>query len=219
MSTAALVLAAGGARRYRAAGGGEVHKLLAPLGRSAVVTLSVTAAAGASLDETIVVWGAVDLSGHVPDGVCLVHNERWSEGQATSLAAGLDRCRSAGHDAVVVGLGDTPLVPASAWSVVAACQAAVAIAEFSGRRHPPLRLARPEWDKIDRTGDAGARSLWGSHPDLVTVPCDGIAGDVDTPADLRRLSEYMRRTAGARMSCEQEPPPSSSVFGNCCRSK
>lgn len=197
MTTAALVLAAGGASRYRAAGGGDTHKLLAQLDGKAVVTLSVMAAVEASLDETIVVWGAIDLSDHLPASVCAVHNERWFEGQATSLAAGLDRCRRAGHDAVVVGLGDTPLIPASAWVAVAACPSAVAIAEFAGRRHPPLRLARSEWDRIDRHGDVGARALWSSRPDLVTVPCDGIPGDVDTPADLWRLSQA---TMGAKSS-------------------
>ena len=113
MTTAAVLLAAGGGSRFRASGG-RTHKLLAPyLGRT-VVEWSIEAAAAAHLDAMYVVRGATDVP--LPplggDGVQFVRNDRWGEGLATSLQAGVARARRDGHAAVVVGLGDQPLVQA-----------------------------------------------------------------------------------------------------------
>ena len=180
MTTAALVLAAGGGTRF--AGGG--HKLLAPFRGRPLVAWALEAAS--VLDELIVVTGAVALD--LPAGAREVRNERWVEGQATSLAAGLDA--AAGHEAVVVGLGDQPLVPAEAWRRVAAATATpIAVATYGGVRRNPVRLAAEVWGLVPREGDEGARSLLRGRPDLVTeVACPGDPADVDTQEDLTTWS-------------------------------
>jgi CTP:molybdopterin cytidylyltransferase MocA len=51
------------------------------------------------------------------------------------------------------------------------------------------------------TGDVGARPYLRAHPDLVTaVECGDIGrpDDIDTPADLARVSDVLAATAGAR---------------------
>src|SRR5215210_7015637 len=127
--TAAVVLAAGGGSRFR---GGP--KLLAPFRGRPLVATAVASALEAGLDETVVVVGEGRLTAVLPPGVTVVENPRWREGIATSLAASLRHAEGAGHEAVVVGLGDQPLVPAAAWAAVAASPAAVAVATYSGRR-------------------------------------------------------------------------------------
>jgi CTP:molybdopterin cytidylyltransferase MocA len=141
--------------------------------------------AAAVLDELIVVTGAVDVP--LPEGAREVRNPRWAEGQATSLAAGL--AAAAGHEAVVVGLGDQPLIPAEAWRLVAESDSPVAVATYGGVRRNPVRLAASVWPLLPTEGDEGARSLVRSRPDLVVpVACPGDPVDVDTQEDLATWS-------------------------------
>ena len=191
MSTAAIVLAAGGGSRFRASGG-DVHKLLAAyLGRT-VVEWSIEAAASAQLDATYVVRGATDLPlpPLVADKVRFVRNDRWREGIATSLQAGVTQARRDGHVAVVVGLGDQPLIRSDAWRLVArATTSPVAVATYRGERGNPVRLSSMVWPLLPRGGDEGARVVMRRRPDLVVeVPCPGRAADIDTVDDLREWS-------------------------------
>lgn len=180
MTTAAIVLAAGGGRRF----GGDGHKLLAPFRGRPVIEWVLEAAD--VLDELIVVTGAVDLP--LPPGAREVRNERWADGQATSLAAGI--AAATDHEAVVVGLGDQPLVPAEAWRLVAAATATpIAVATYGGVRRNPVRFAAEVWPLLPTEGDEGARSLLRSRADLVTeVACPGEPADMDTQEDLATWS-------------------------------
>jgi CTP:molybdopterin cytidylyltransferase MocA len=190
MTTAAVVLAAGAGSRYSASGG-LGHKLLADLAGRPVLDHVLEAALGAGVDEVIIVSGALDLTAHVPAGVTLVHNPRWTEGIATSLQVAVRRARLRGHDAIVVGLGDQPAIPADAWRAVAAApsEPPVAVATYDGVRGNPVRLAEAAWPLLPETGDVGARALMRERPELVReVPCSGQAWDVDTVEDLERWS-------------------------------
>ena len=183
--TAALVLAAGGGRRFE----GEGHKLLAPFRGRTVVAHAVAAAVGAGLDEVIVVVGAADVRAELPDGVRVVENPGWADGQAGSLQVGIAAADAAGHDAVVVGLADQPLVEAGAWSAVAASRSPIAVATYGGERRNPVRLAREVWPLLPTAGDEGARVVMRLRPELVeAVPCPGVPVDIDTQEDLDRWS-------------------------------
>ena len=187
MTLAAVVLAAGGGTRFR--GHEHGHKLLAPFRGRPLVAWAVEHAVAAGLDETIVVVGAVSLDGVLPAGITIVVNERWREGQATSLATAVRTAGDHGHDAVVVGLGDQPLVPAEAWAAVAATGGPIAVATYDGHRRNPVRLDRSVWPLLATSGDEGARSLMRQRPDLVQeVACNGDPVDVDTLEDLDRWS-------------------------------
>jgi CTP:molybdopterin cytidylyltransferase MocA len=158
------------------------------------VTWAVEAAVEAQLDATLVVTGAVSLDGVVRAGVDVVHNPDWAEGQATTLAVAIEWAGRLGLDAVVVGLGDQPLVRPEAWVAVARAidvggSRPIVAASYDGRRGNPVRLDRVVWPLLPRTGDEGARVVMRERPDLVAeVPCAGEGADIDTREDLDRWS-------------------------------
>ncbi len=187
---AGILLAAGGGSRFHAPG----HKLLAELRGRPVVAHAVENMAASHLPSFAVVTGSVDLAGVLPPGVTVLHNASWADGQATSLATAVRWAAGAGLEAIIVGLGDQPGVPPSAWDAVAACSATpIAVATYGGRRGHPVRLHRSVWERLPVTGDRGARDLLAGSPELVTeVACDGDPGDVDTVEDLARCADAAR---------------------------
>jgi molybdenum cofactor cytidylyltransferase len=183
VTVAAVVLAAGGGTRFT----GTEHKLLTDFRGRPLVSWALSAAAGAGLDEVAIIVGAVDLGVAVPERVRVIENPDWATGQASSLQAAVSWALDRQHQAVVVGLGDQPLVPTSAWSAVAASSSPVAVATFDGQRRPPVRLDRSVWSLLPTVGDEGARVLMKNRPDLVReVVCDGQPADIDSEEDLTR---------------------------------
>jgi CTP:molybdopterin cytidylyltransferase MocA len=190
--TVAVVLAAGQGSRFA----GSAHKLLSAFRGRPVVTWAVEAAVASGIGPVVVVEGAVGLrdalvDAGLADQVDLVANPGWAAGQATSLGRGIDAATAADADAVVVGLGDQPMIEAEAWRRVAGAVGAapIAVATYDGQRRNPVRFAREVWDQLPTEGDEGARVLIRGRPDLVMeVPCPGRPVDIDTLEDLRRWS-------------------------------
>ncbi len=184
-SVAAVILAAGFGSRYE----GETHKLLAPFRGKPVVQWALEAALNAGFDDVYVVTGAVDITDAVPEGVTIVENHNFADGQATSLRAACAVAANDGHTAIVVGLGDMPLVTTQAWRTVREADGALVTATFSGKRFPPVKVTEELWSLLPLSGDEGARSLMRLRPDVVTeVACEGESIDIDTRGDLSRWS-------------------------------
>jgi CTP:molybdopterin cytidylyltransferase MocA len=154
-------------------------------------------------DPILVVTGAVPLE---LDGTLTVDNPQWRTGMGSSLRAALQALTGAGAGAgaradrdvgaVVVALADQPLVGAEAVArLIAAYRdgAGVAVAAYDGQPRNPVLLAREHWPEViaTATGDQGARTFLRAHPALVTLVECGDTGrpdDIDTPADLARIS-------------------------------
>lgn len=187
---AALVLAAGAARRMRGA-----DKLLEDVAGEPVLARVARAAAASHADETVVVLppGATARRDAVAGlGVTVVEAPDWAEGMAASLRAGLAAVQ-ARADAVVVVLADMPEVDARAIDRLIAAfdpeegrEICRAVSADGVPGHPVLFGRRFFETLAALSGDRGAREVIRDAGEFVTeVPTEGQGAvvDLDTPED------------------------------------
>lgn len=183
-AVAAVVLAAGGGRRY------GMPKALVEYEGSLLVERAVGTAA-AVCDPVLVVLGAqaveVWRTARLENAVVLA-NEDWESGMASSLRTGLDGLRSwpGRIDAALLLLVDMPgMTPAALRRVAGhAAPDALAVATYDGVRAHPVLLGREHWAGVagTATGDEGARRYLAAH-EVTEVDCTGLADptDLDVP--------------------------------------
>ena len=201
MTVAGVLLAAGAGSRYD----GDGHKLRALIDDRTVLAHSLSAVLEAAVHEVVLVYGdddyqdVIDTVGANAGRLITLHAPDWEQGQAHSLAVAIEHARSAGHDAIVVGLADQPLVGSSTWSGLAAADAQIAVANYGGNRRPPTRLGAAVWGRVPTTGDEGARQLLAEESaNVADVLSAGWPDDVDTLDALDRVRQLYvdhRRTA------------------------
>jgi CTP:molybdopterin cytidylyltransferase MocA len=181
---AAVVLAAGGGRRY------GMPKALVEHEGSLLVERAV-ATARTVCDPVLVVLGAraaeVWRTARL-EGAVVLANRDWESGMASSLRTGLDGLRGwpGRVDAALVTLVDMPGMTPAALDRVASVAApdALGVATYDGVRGHPVLLGREHWAGVaaSATGDEGARRYLAEH-DVVEVDCTGLADptDLDVP--------------------------------------
>lgn len=181
---AALVLAAGGGRRY------GMPKALVRYEGSLLVERAVRTAT-AVCDPVLVVlgaqavdvWRTADLG-----GATVLANRDWETGMASSLRTGLDGLRGwpGRVDAALVLLVDMPGMTPAALARMAehAAPDVLAVPTYDGVRGHPVLLGREHWAGVaaGATGDEGARGYLATHP-VTEVDCSGLADptDLDVP--------------------------------------
>jgi molybdenum cofactor cytidylyltransferase/nicotine blue oxidoreductase len=180
---AALVLAAGGGRRY------GMPKALVEYDGGLLVERAVRTAREVC-EPVVVVLGARadDVRQRADLGDAgLVVNEEWETGMASSLRAGLTALgEDPGPDAALVLLVDMPGMTPAALRRLAegAGPQSLAVARYDGVRGHPVLLGRDHWAGVieTATGDEGARRYLAAH-DVVEVDCTGLADptDLDVP--------------------------------------
>jgi molybdenum cofactor cytidylyltransferase len=193
---AAIVLAAGTSTRM----GRQKLMLPMPDGRP-LVRVAVDQVLAAGLDDTVVVLGgdAEAIAGALRSlPVRTVVNLRYTEGQSTSLRAGLDALRP-GTDAAVIALGDQPLPdPAVIRRLVAAFRSGgrpVTVPIYRNGRGNPVLFSAALFDELRAvTGDRGGREVIARDSSRVgEVSIDlPMPPDIDTPEDYeaaRRAGE------------------------------
>ncbi|VWX46655.1 NTP transferase domain-containing protein [Novosphingobium sp. 9U] len=185
MTRAALVLAAGSARRFGS------DKLSAPFRGEPLLFQAIRAARAAPVDRVIVVARPGLDCGTWPGAPATAVVRVTSEALSASLKAGLT---AAGEiETLTVFLGDMPLVPPDlAASLAAILDDSYAAMPRQGGKpgHPVVLSRRALADIPGLQGDAGAGKLLRSRDDVVFLDCDdaGIHADVDRPDDLERLA-------------------------------
>jgi len=192
---AGLLLASGASRRFGS------NKLLAPLEGRAIVRWS----AEALVREVDVTYVVVPPESHELRTALEGLHVRWVEnpnaevGMGSSIGAGVAALPEE-VEAVVITLGDQPLIDASVirkivarWRVASVTARAVTTAYADGRGHPTLFGATlfPALRTIE--GDRGGRELLESLGDgvaMVEVDAQRPA-DVDTPEALRMVARTL----------------------------
>lgn len=182
---AAILLAAGASTRM------GTSKLLLPAPEGTVLRTAVSRLLAAPVDRVILVVGhdsdrlGAEARRVEDDRLVQVVNERWAEGMATSLVAGLAACADA--KAVIVALADQPgLAPEVVRRLLDAWRtgAPLAVPVHEGRTgHPVLFDARLFDELRALTGDVGAREVVRRHwAEAARVDAAPLR-DLDTPAD------------------------------------
>ena len=195
-TVAGVLLAAGEGSRF-----GQ-PKALVELNGQTLAERGVGLLRAGGADPILVVTGAVPLE---LDRTLTVDNPQWRTGMGSSLRAALQALTEAGRGpeigpeigAVVVALADQPLVGAEAVArLIAAYRggASVVVAAYDGQPRNPVLLAREHWPEViaTATGDQGARTFLRTRSELVTLVECGDTGrpdDIDTPADLARITD------------------------------
>jgi xanthine dehydrogenase accessory factor len=134
------------------------------------------------------------------DGVTVAVNPAYRDGMSTSIRAGLRAARPDARAFLIV-LGDQPFVSAATIDELIAAHARshakILIPTFQGVRGNPVLVDRalsPHMESI--VGDQGCRAIFGEHAaDILEVPVEdpGILIDLDTPEELARAREVVRR--------------------------
>lgn len=192
MSTAAVVLAAGGSRRLGR------PKQIEPWGDSNLLSHVVARTQEFPVEE---VWVVI---GHDADRVLadtdlgdayVVENLEWEEGIASSLRVGLDAImRLSRCDQALIVIGDQPDVPVSTVEQLLASHRKegrpVTLPKYRYNQGNPVVVDRSLWARVmSLEGDEGAQRLWQAHPEWVNEVWFSEAGprDVDTEEDVAEL--------------------------------
>jgi molybdenum cofactor cytidylyltransferase len=188
--TPAIVLAAGASTRMGR------PKALLQAGERTFIRAILDTLRNAGIPEAVVVVreGDAAVSGEVAAAGFgrIVTNLRASEGQLSSLIAGLDAIDGPAIDAALVTLVDVPSITSSTVRLLlaraAVSGAPILRAVHQGRHGHPVIFKRRLFDAL-RLADpsSGAKAVLRVNTiEDVEVPDPGVAEDIDTPEDYDR---------------------------------
>ncbi len=196
---AAVILAAGGARRF-----GALKQLL-PIGAEPMLGRIVHVALKSAVNEVVVVLGccAEEISAHLLShsmskhewaSLRLVINEKWEQGLSTSVRAGIEAITSTGIDAVIFIPADMPaLTPEVINALVRRyreTRAPIITPIYRDQRGNPVLFNRRMFAQLSvLTGDVGGRELLRKYSVATVEVADaGILMDIDTEEDYEKFS-------------------------------
>lgn len=188
----AIVLAAGMSTRM-----GSVKPLVSVSGRTFIERV-LDNVLDSSVDSVVVVLGyeAERVRGFVfSNRVRVVVNEKYREGMASSIRAGL--AVTGEVDAAMIVLADQPFVKTDTMDRILAVyrerRPKIVIPEFAGQRGNPVVVDRSLFPELlDLTGDVGARAVFGKYlgeTAKVSVADRGVVVDLDSPEEIRSYVE------------------------------
>ena len=196
-SVCAILLAAGESRRM-----GQYNKLALPVaGEVPLLQRTAQTLSASRLDEVVVVLGheqerARELLAGLP--VRIVVNERYQEGQMTSVYRGMQALQKP-CDGVMVCLSDQPLLETHDINLLVDYflnrPAAILVPTYCGQRGNPIIIAaRHREDILKGERNLGCKRFIEKNPELVTTmefANDHVVFDLDTAEDYARLQSRL----------------------------
>ncbi len=188
-----ILLAAGESRRM-----GPLNKMTLPVAGVPLLRRTANTLVNSDVGEIVVVLGheqktALALLADLP--LRLVTNERYREGQTTSVHCGLEALHEP-CKGIMVCLSDQPLLRVEDIDCLVhafehRCPTSVLIPTWQGRRGNPVILPYEHRAAILAGGPGlGCRRFIDAHPQLVVwqeMDNDHVVFDLDTAADYQRL--------------------------------
>ena len=193
-----VILAAGESRRMGR------PKLLMPFGDKSIIDVVINEAIRSKLNHLIVVVGSDKdkIKKQIQDyPLTITENPEYHRGMLSSVQYGL-RALPDNHDAVMILLGDQPMIPASVINQVInsyhQTDKGIVIATHNGKRgHPILFEMKYRHEVLQLGPDHSLHDLTRNHRDdilEVEVDTPDILRDIDTIDDYNKELTYRRLT-------------------------
>ena len=193
-----VILAAGQSRRM-----GAQNKLLAEIDGVPIIRRTAKALLDGGLNDLVIVTGHEHrlVAAALDDlPVTCIYNDEYQSGQASSVACGVRHHQNGSHAAVLIALGDMPLVRPELIAALLRDHSSlpdatdrITLPVFDGRRGNPVIWGRGFFDElVALTGDAGGRIIFAENKNAVNSlgwPDDSIHLDIDTPEALAPLKK------------------------------
>jgi molybdenum cofactor cytidylyltransferase len=193
MPVAAIILAAGESRRL-----GQPKQLLAYRGQT-LLERAIRLANEAGASPVLVVLGAnfATISSAIQSSDAIpVHNDRWRQGIASSIEAGvraLSVCAPEAEGVLLMGCDQPRLSVDHLHALITAftdqSAAAIAASSYGGVQAVPAVFPRATFAELSALrGDRGARPVIENPPcPVVAMEFQGGEVDIDSPEDLAQL--------------------------------
>ena len=193
-----VILAAGQSRRM-----GAQNKLLAEIDGVPIIRRTAQAMLDGGLNDLVIVTGHEHrlVAAALDDlPVTCIYNDEYQSGQASSVACGVRHHQNGSHAAVLIALGDMPLVRPELIAALLRDHSSlpdatdrITLPVFDGRRGNPVIWGRGFFDElVALTGDAGGSIIFAENKNAVNSlgwPDDSIHLDIDTPEALAPLKK------------------------------
>lgn len=193
-----VILAAGQSQRM-----GAQNKLLAEIDGVPIIRRTAQALLDGGLNDLVIVTGHEHrlVAAALDDlPVTCIYNDEYQSGQASSVACGVRHHQNGSHAAVLIALGDMPLVRPELIAALLRDHSSlpdatdrITLPVFDGRRGNPVIWGRGFFDElVALTGDAGGRIIFAENKNAVNSlgwPDDSIHLDIDIPEALAPLKK------------------------------